>query len=82
MIGEKLARTLWMAFPAPPPASPCLSLPPQRLPCKTTQIRKGGEVTVSYLDQLAMAPLETRRGFLQGAYGFRCNCYRCKVSSE
>jgi hypothetical protein len=40
---------------------------------------KGAEVTTSYLGELAAAPLSTRRKALHGAYGFSCQCQRCKV---
>ncbi len=40
---------------------------------------RGEELTTSYLGELAMAPLEQRREWLRGAYGFECACQRCTV---
>lgn len=38
----------------------------------------GEEVTVNYLGRAVLAPAESRREELQGVYGFRCKCPRCK----
>ena len=38
------------------------------------QIRKGDEITISYIDEAA--PLEERREALRD-YGFICRCARC-----
>ena len=46
----------------------------------TRKLLKAEEVTVSYLrPDLAFAPLKERRAYLEGVYGFKCQCYRCKV---
>ncbi|GFR45950.1 hypothetical protein Agub_g7416 [Astrephomene gubernaculifera] len=42
----------------------------------------GAEVTTSYLADLALAPLQQRRQWLQGAYGFTCACERCQAESS
>ena len=46
----------------------------------TRKLLKAEEVTVSYLrPDLAFAPLKERQAYLEGVYGFKCQCYRCKV---
>ncbi|KAG1654141.1 hypothetical protein FOA52_012187 [Chlamydomonas sp. UWO 241] len=45
-------------------------------------IGKGNEVTVTYLDELTLTPLEQRRQYLQSAYGFKCTCHRCALEER
>ncbi|GLC45330.1 hypothetical protein PLESTB_000310500 [Pleodorina starrii] len=45
-------------------------------------IPRGGEVTTSYLAEMALAPLERRREWLRGAYGFECACERCTAEAS
>ncbi|EFJ48154.1 hypothetical protein VOLCADRAFT_104846 [Volvox carteri f. nagariensis] len=45
-------------------------------------ISRGAEVTTSYLGELALAPLERRREWLRGAYGFECECDRCTAEAS
>ncbi len=48
----------------------------------TRNLRKGEEVTLSYLPGLgAMVPAEERREYLKSNFGFDCKCYRCKVNT-
>ncbi|GIL88422.1 hypothetical protein Vretimale_14985 [Volvox reticuliferus] len=42
----------------------------------------GAQVTTSYLGELALAPLERRREWLQGSYGFECACERCTAEAS
>ncbi|KXZ52407.1 hypothetical protein GPECTOR_9g451 [Gonium pectorale] len=45
-------------------------------------IPAGSEISTSYLADLAAAPLERRREWLRGSYGFECGCERCKIESS
>ncbi|GIL64207.1 hypothetical protein Vafri_18177, partial [Volvox africanus] len=45
-------------------------------------IPRGAQVTTSYLGELALAPLERRREWLRGAYGFECACERCTAEAS
>lgn len=73
--------------PAPSPFSPLPSAPnalaipvADRMLLRVARpIPQGGEVTVSHLHELIFAPLQERRASLQLAYGYKCNCARCKV---
>uniref|UniRef100_A0A7R9VHC9 SET domain-containing protein n=1 Tax=Chlamydomonas euryale TaxID=1486919 RepID=A0A7R9VHC9_9CHLO len=45
-------------------------------------IERGSDVTVSYLQEMAMTPAQRRRQYLSGAYGFTCMCNRCKLEDS
>ncbi|GLI66882.1 hypothetical protein VaNZ11_010880, partial [Volvox africanus] len=45
-------------------------------------VPRGAQVTTSYLGELALAPLEQRREWLRGAYGFECACERCTAEAS
>ena len=46
----------------------------------TRRLLKAEELTVSYLDgSMALSPLNVRRSILEAKFGFKCQCYRCKV---
>jgi len=49
------------------------------MPCRAAaSIQEGEEVTMNYLGRGTLSPVYVRQEELEGIYGFRCKCVRCR----